>query len=97
MRNSYKFRGYTITNQCYHQPDHCVWWEAVDSDGNACFHGHTLREVEFMIIDYEWEEKFNKKCEELDKTLTKLNNIKNVIEKAVVDIEIIKRIIGHEF
>ena len=62
----YKFEGYTITNCGYHQPDHCVWWEAVDSNGEACFHGHSLREVEFMILDDKWEQKVReineKKC-----------------------------------
>ena len=62
----YKFKGYTITNCGYHQPDHCVWWEAVDENGEACFHGNTLREVEFMILDYEWEQKMRKKEEEIE-------------------------------
>ena len=61
----YKFKGYTITNCGYHQPDHCVWWEAVDENGDACFHGHTLREVEFEILDYEWEQKIKAKDEEI--------------------------------
>lgn len=63
----YKFKGYTITNCGYHQPDHCVWWEAVDENGEACFHGHSLREVEFQILDYEWEQKMKKKDEEIEK------------------------------
>ena len=62
----YKFRGYTITNCGYHQPDHCVWWEAVNDNGEACFHGNTLREVEFDILDYEWEQKMKKKDEEIE-------------------------------
>ena len=62
----YKFKGYTITNCGYHQPDHCVWWEAVDANGNANFHGHTLREVEFMICDYEWEQKLTAMRETLE-------------------------------
>lgn len=57
--NRYKFRGYTITNCGYHQPDHCVWWEAVDENGEACFHGHTLREVEIMICEYKLEQKLS--------------------------------------
>lgn len=63
----YKFKGYTITNCGYHQPDHCVWWEAVNDNGEACFHGNTLREVEFRILDYEWEQKMKKKDEEIEK------------------------------
>lgn len=63
----YKFKGYTITNCGYHQPDHCVWWEAVDENGEACFHGNTLREVEFMILNDEWEQKIRRKDEEIEK------------------------------
>ena len=57
----YKFEGYTIQCCGYHQPDHCVWWEATDDSGCACFHGTTLREVEFMIIDSKWEHKLKAK------------------------------------
>ena len=66
-RTRYKFKGYTITNCGYHQPDHCVWWEAVDENGEACFHGHSLREVEFMILDDEWEMKLREKDAEIEK------------------------------
>ena len=61
----YKFGGYTITNCGYHQPDHCVWWEACDDDGLACFHGKTLREVEFLILESKWEEKIKAKEREV--------------------------------
>ena len=61
----YKFGGYTITNCGYHQPDHCVWWEACDDDGLACFHGKTLREVEFLILESKWEEKIKAKDREI--------------------------------
>lgn len=66
-RTRYKFKGYTITNCGYHQPDHCVWWEAVDENGEACFHGHSLREVEFMILDDEWEKKLREKDAEIER------------------------------
>lgn len=66
-RTRYKFKGYTITNCGYHQPDHCVWWEAVDENGEACFHGHSLREVEFMILDDEWETKLREKDAEIER------------------------------
>jgi hypothetical protein len=66
----YKFKGYTITNCGYHQPDHCVWWEAVNENGEACFHGNTLREVEFEILDYEWEQKIRRKDEEIERLKT---------------------------
>ena len=62
----YKFKGYTISCCGYHQPDHCIWWEAVDDSGCACFHGTTLREVEFMILDSEWEDKLRKKDNEIE-------------------------------
>lgn len=65
--SKYKFKGYTITNCGYHQPDHCVWWEAVNENGEACFHGNTLREVEFEILDYEWEQKIRRKDEEIER------------------------------
>lgn len=61
----YKFKGFTISCCGYHQPDHCVWWEAVDKDGCACFHGTTLREVEFMILNSEWEDKLKAKDAEV--------------------------------
>lgn len=60
-KRRYLYKGYTITNCGYHHPDHCVWWEAVDKDGYACFHGHTLREVEMLINDSEWEDKLRAK------------------------------------
>ena len=61
----YKFKGYTISCCEYHQPDHCVLWEAVDDSGCACFNGTTLREVEFMILDSEWEYKLKAKDHEI--------------------------------
>ena len=61
----YKFKGYTISCCGYHQPDHCVWWEAVDDSGCACFHGTTLREVEFMILDSERQDKLRAKDREI--------------------------------
>lgn len=61
----YKFKGYTISCCGYHKPDHCVWWEAVDDSGCACFHGTTLREVEFMILDSDWEDKLKAKDREI--------------------------------
>lgn len=63
--SSYLYKGYKISNLGYHQPDHCVWWEAVDKDGCACFHGNTLREVEMQINDSEWEDKLKAKDDEI--------------------------------
>ena len=65
----YKFKGYTISCCGYHQPDHCIWWEAVDDSGCVCFHRTTLREVEFMILDSEWEDKLRKKDNEIEELL----------------------------
>lgn len=77
----YKFEGYTITNCGYHQPDHCVWWEACDDDGMACFHGTTLREVEFMIIDSKWEDKLKAKDREIAKLRSNMNVAEDALEK----------------
>ena len=86
-RTRYKFKGYTITNCGYHQPDHCVWWEAVDENGEACFHGHSLREVEFMILDDEWEKKLREKDAEIERL--KHSSVGNaaVMRKALMDID----------
>lgn len=75
----YKFKGYTITNCGYHQPDHCVWWEACDNDGMACFHGKTLREVEFLILESKWEDKLKAK----DREIAKLRSNMKVAEDAL--------------
>ena len=74
----YKFKGYTITNCGYHQPDHCVWWEACDDDGLACFHGKTLREVEFLILESKWDCKL--KSKELE-----VAELRECLKEAMVD------------
>ena len=79
----YKFKGYTISCCGYHQPDHCVWWEAVDDSGCACFHGTTLREVEFMILDSEWKDKLKAKDREIAELRYKLK----VAEDALVKLQ----------
>ena len=71
--SAYLYKGYKISNLGYHQPDHCVYWEAVDKDGCACFHGNTLREVEMLINDSEWEDKIKAK----DSEIARLTNIIN--------------------
>lgn len=45
---SYIYRGYRLENCGYHQPDHCVWWEASDEKG-AAFHATTKRALIAMI------------------------------------------------
>lgn len=53
----YQYRGYEVVCIGYHQPDHCVWWEATSIDspgvGCLCFHGNTKREVKWRIDEYE--------------------------------------------
>ena len=45
-RGVYEYRGYRLTNYGYYEPDHCIWWEAVDlKTGCADFHEHTKREL----------------------------------------------------
>ena len=75
----YKFKGYTMSCCGYHQPDHCVWWEAVDDSGCACFHGTTLREVEFMILDSEWEDKLKAKDREV-------SELRECLKEAVTEV-----------
>ena len=77
----YKFEGYTITNCGYHQPDHCVWWEAYDDNGMACFHGKTLREVEFLILESKWQDKLRAKEREIAKLLSKLKIADDALRK----------------
>lgn len=50
MSAKYRYRGYSISNKGYYQPDHHVWWEAIDEKtGEASYHGKTRREVMQMI------------------------------------------------
>ena len=81
-RTRYKFKGYTITNWGYHQPDHCVWWEAVDENGEACFHGHSLREVEFIILDDEWEQKLRAKEREIENLKSSCSAMHKALKQA---------------
>ena len=65
----YSFMGYSIRNCGYHQPDHCVWWEATDSSGSACFHATTLREIEMMILESSLKEKYEREISRLKAAL----------------------------
>lgn len=50
MSAKYRYRGYLISNKGYYQPDHHVWWEAIDEKtGEASYHGKTRRKVMQMI------------------------------------------------
>lgn len=59
MAGTYKFMGCTIRNMGYHQPDHRVWWEAVDETGNAVAQADTLRGCEFQIFEHEITKKLS--------------------------------------
>ena len=46
----YEYKGYRISKCGYHEPDHCVWWEAVkQSTGCADYHATTKKEIISMI------------------------------------------------
>ena len=77
----YKFKGYTITNCGYHQPDHCVWWEACDDNGLACFHGKTIREVEFLILESKWQDKLRRKESEAAELRRRLKVAEDALRK----------------
>lgn len=46
----YEYKGYKLYCFGYYPPDKCVWWEAVDRNGNADYHAHTKREL-MQLID----------------------------------------------
>lgn len=92
----YKFKGYTISCCGYHQPDHCVWWEAVDKDGFGCFHGHTLREVEMMINDYEWEQKIKEKDAEIVKLRDRIKAAEDFATEMKQSTNSLVRACGHQ-
>ena len=40
----YEYKGYRISNCGYYEPDHCIWWEAVDmKTGCADYHATTKK------------------------------------------------------
>lgn len=46
----YKYKGYVITCHGYYEPDHCVWWEAVNiKTGCADYHTNTKKEIMELI------------------------------------------------
>lgn len=48
----YEYKGYKISNCGYHEPDHCVWWEAVDmKTGCADYHATTKKFLMKQIDD----------------------------------------------
>lgn len=78
--SAYLYKGYKISNLGYHQPDHCVWWEAVDKNGFACFHGNTLREVEMLIDDSEWEDKIKVKDAEIERLRALVGKLADIVD-----------------
>lgn len=50
----YEYKGYRVSNCGYYQPDHCVWWEAVNiKNGCADFHATTKKEIQKLIDEYD--------------------------------------------
>lgn len=48
----YEYKGYRISNCGYHEPDHCIWWEAVDmKTGCADYHVTTKKFLMKQIDD----------------------------------------------
>ena len=49
----YEYKGYRISNCGYYEPDHCIWWEAVDmKTGCADYHATTKKFLMEQIDDY---------------------------------------------
>ena len=85
MATKYRYRGYLVYSCGYHQPDHCVWWEAVDEKTNeACFHGTTKREVisliDESIVEDQWKAKLAKAEEKICNAKLLLKNCKHWIK-----------------
>ena len=51
-KGRYSYHGYTIICVGYHAPDQSIIWEGVNDEGNADYHGYTLKEV-INAIDYD--------------------------------------------
>ena len=50
----YLYRGLEVTNEGYHHPDHCVWWEAVNPQtGEAEHHATTFKHIKDLIDEAE--------------------------------------------
>ena len=48
----YEYKGYRLSNCGYHEPDHCIWWEAVDmKTGCADYHAITKKFLMEQIDD----------------------------------------------
>ena len=43
---TYIYKSYILQNYGYHDPDKCVWWQAINIDTNcADFHANTKKEL----------------------------------------------------
>ena len=47
----YIYRGYEVQSVGYYHPEHCVCWEAVDSNGCGFAHGFSLAMTKRLIDD----------------------------------------------
>lgn len=46
----YLYRGYEIYKHGWHQPDRCIWWEAINLETDCVdYHAHTKRHIKKMI------------------------------------------------
>ena len=45
------YRGIEILSVGYYQPEHCVCWEAVDSNGCGFAHGFSLAMTKRLVDD----------------------------------------------
>ena len=49
-KGKYEYKEYVIVNCGYHQPDHCIWWEAsYINSGEVICHAKTKREIIKML------------------------------------------------
>ena len=50
----YEYKGYRISNCGYYEPDHCIWWQAINIETRcADYSCHTKRELIEKIDEYE--------------------------------------------
>ena len=48
----YIYKGYILQNFGYYSEDKCIWWQAIDSFGNADFSANTKKDLIFEIDEY---------------------------------------------
>ncbi|MCX4357462.1 MAG: hypothetical protein OSJ43_14820 [Oscillospiraceae bacterium] len=47
----YEYKGYRLYHCGYHQPDHCVWWEATNIETELVEYHATTKKRLMTIID----------------------------------------------